>query len=812
MEESPQSRMTLRQVVSGQWQIPLFLLSVAAFAALLLQLRPRTEKLTFEQHFQELGKLAEEKRFREFYLNAETLRQQAAQDDQLAQIHLLTAQTRIEELKQRYEWAIRPRQVSDGANYEAIIHDYLEALRRNHPDPQSVESVGIYQDLALAYWCLNQTDKAITTLDKAITISDRFAPHLHRLEIEMYLTGRPENYLSRSMEHLEKILQESGSGADDRVWAFVRKAQVLIAQDREDEALKLLSSADTVVLESSYAQEVEFLRGRALFHEGQIDEADLILRNLLGKIADRGDIYAQIALELGKINYQQYRDHDAKEFYELVTQTQMGKDWYVAGKVGLAECAALQQRYSEALEHYQGAVDLLQQHPHNRAIDFKQIQQSLIGWSQKLSLLKQYDLALPFLEIEQKIASADDVNAAYRFAQMHARIAASLFEEVNAARQSAQSLTPGANEKPWLEQQSELIKNHFEQAGQQYLRVARLATGDDELYGQSLWQGATCYDKAGNSEKAIETWERFVNEREGEERWPRALFNLAQAYQACGKFAEGINVYETLRREHPKSLAAFDGAVPMARCYLAKDPPERERAEGILSDLLKDPTLTPQAPYFRDTLFELGEIYYNSAKYPEAINILTEAIDRYSDDPQLGKSMFLVGDSYRKSGLVLDASLAELAQDPTAIINRQKTADQRRRYLESARNYFDRVIDFYNKIPEDRRSRIDQLYLRHCWLYRADCLFDMGQYHEAAELYELATLRYQLTPTALAAFVQIVNCHIKMGNLTEARSSNQRAIWQLRKMPDEAFADGSSRFSRQQWQEWFEWTEKSNLW
>jgi tetratricopeptide (TPR) repeat protein len=573
----------------------------------------------------------------------------------------------------------------------------------------------------------------------------------------MYLSARPEKYLEKSMAHLETILSQPESSPDDKAWAFVRKAQVMIAQDQENQALAMLNTADESVLQSEYGQEVEFLRGRALFHAGQTDEADLMLRKFLQDLTDRGDIYAQTALELGRINYQQYRDHDAKGYYDLVIRTQMGKDWYAAGKLGLAECASMQQRYDEAIEHYQTAVDLLTKNPHNRAIGFKQIQRSLAGLTQKLSLLRQYDVAIGFGEIEQQIAPADDIEAAHRFAQMHARRAASLFEEMSAAHQAALQHAPTENEAQWLAQQGQMITEHFERAAEQFLRVAGIAKGDDDLYGQCLWQGATCFDKGGNTEKAIECWQRFVNEREGEQRWPRAMFNLGQAYQSAGLFDKAINVYETLRLKNPKSLAAFDGIVPLARSYLAKEPPDRERAEQILSSLLKDPTLTPRAPYFRDALFELGELYYKSQNYSAAINILTEAIERYPQDVFAGKSMFLVGDSYRKSGLALDATLAELAKDPTATINRQKTSDQRRGYLENAWDFFNRTIEFYGNIPEERRSDIDKLYLRHCWLYRADCLFNLGRYREAAEQYELAALRYQLTPTALAAFAQSVN-------------------------------------------------------
>jgi len=816
MEESPlRSRMTLRQALSRQWQIPLFILSMIGFGLVLIQLRPQTVPLSFDEKFDALEKLSHQNRYTEFYSRAEELRKETGKgevaEDQLGRIFNLVARTRVKQLRQRHELGITPKRLTAPENYQAIIDNYTEAIRFKHPARGTSECEEVFRDMSLAYWCLHDSVNALKGLDKAIEVTEEFTPFLHRLKVRMLLSARPKDYLSQSMTHLEELLDQSSSSADDKAWAFVRKAEVLIAQGQEGAAFAWINTADDKVLQSRYADEVEFLRGRALRQAGEYDTADTILRNLLERTTDRGDIYAQTALELGKINYEQYRDYDAQQFYRKVIESQTGKDWYAAGLLGLAECTALRQQYPEAAEYYQEAVRLWKQAPKNRALTADQILKSLTLWSQKLDLLKQYESSLLFLEIEQQLAG-DDVFSAHRFAQAHARRAVQILDEIEASQQSAQDVEPTEKEKQWLEQQHERITRHFAKAAEQYLRVASLASGDDALYGDCLWQSAQCYDKAGKTDKAIEVWHRYIREREGESRWPRALFNVAQAHQSLRQMEDAINFYELLLREHPKSLAAFDAMVPLARCYLAKDPPEVEEAEKLLRTVREDPTLTPRAPYFRDALFALGELYYNSKKYAQAINVLTEAIDRYGDDPQLGKSMFLVADSYRKSGLALDATLQKLEQDPTAMINLQKTSEQRRRYLESAGQYFDQAIEAYIRLPEGRRSEQDRICLRHCWLYRADCSYDLGRYRKAAQLYELAVLRYQLTPTALAAFVQLVNCHLEMGNIGEARSTTQRALWQLREMPDATFTAGLTKLDRKQWQEWFDWTAQSNLW
>lgn len=813
MEESPKPKMTLRQAVAGKWQIPLFVISLVGFVVVLMQLLPDTHEPSFDERYEELQVLSRSNRFQEFYAKAELLRQEVKEGIQLARIHGLVAGTRVTELEQRHELGLdTSSQRSAKFNYENIIKDYREALKRNWIELESPEAVKVFRDLSMSFWCLNNTSQAINCMKKAIDAGDKYNPLLNRKLAQMYLSSRGDDYLSLSLSLLEEMLINEESNPDDRSWAFVRKVDVLIGQDQEQQALRLLNSADQVVRNSRYGDEVEFLRGKALRHSGQSDLADKILRVLLRRMSGRGDIYAQVALELGKINYEQYRDHDARVFYELVVQTQLGKDWYAGGKLGMAECSAMQQRYDQSLVFYQETVDLINQNPNIRSVNSDQVQTSLAVLAGQLELLREYNQALPFLEIEQQIAPPDDIQAALRFARLHWRLANQLVKGIEQAEQGSSKIQGSETNELWVAQQHDLITSHFEIAAEHYLRVSELAVGDDELYGDCLYDAARSYDKAGNSDKSIESWERYVEQRQGQPHWPKGLFYLAQAYQSQGQFEKAIHYYSLLRDNHPTSPSSFDAVVPQARCFLSLDPPDREKADRLLTQMLSDPALTPQATSFRNAMFELGELYYDSERYNKAITILTEAIDRYNNDPELGKSMFLVGDSYRKSGVKLENILLEYAKDPTATVTYERTDNERRRNMRRARDYFNMAVEFYEKIPPNLRTRQDELYLSHSSLYQADSMFDLGQYRQALTLYEYAALRYQLTPTSMMAFVQIINCHVKLGSPDNASSAARRAMLQLDKMSDGDLAKSPINLTRKQWEHWLDWVNQSGLW
>jgi len=814
MDDSPKSKTTLRQALVGQWQVPLFVLSLVGFVTVLMQLRPQKVEISYDRKLDELRQLSQENRYYDFYVKAEQLRLEAEDSRQLGKVHYLVAQSRVKELRQQHQMGLgESYRRSASANYENIIRDYKESLGRNCPDPNTAESTEAFANMSLAYWQLNDAEQALGYLNRAIQVSGGFDPSLHRRLIRMYFSSRPKGYLDQCMKHLDKILSQNESTPDDRAWAYVRKAEVMIAQDKEQQALQWLDQADASVADSAYGEELEFLRGRALYHAGHNDQADLVLRNLIKKMNDRGDVYAQVALELGKINYEQFRDHDAKHFFKLVADSHQGKEWYVAAQLGMAECAALQQRYGQAEALYQEVVDLLLENSHNRSVNIPQVQKSLAILSHHLGMSKKYDLALPFLEIEQQIAVTDDVDAAHRFAWMHADMGQDLLGRLDQARRSLVDSKIDAEEDKWTEQQEKLISAHFEQAADEFLRVAVLAVNQDDLFGESLYNAAINYDKAGKAEKSIEAWERFVLEREGKKQWPRALFYLAQAYQSLGRYDQAITYYETLIEKHPKMHIAFNAIVPLARCYISKEPSDTERAQQLLLAVLdSDEVINPRSIYYRQAMIELGELFYNTQKYDQVIRYLDEAVQRYPNDPSLGKSLFLLGDSYRRSALALEQALSELSQNSIAAAAREKKSVLRHEYFSRAASYFARGIRYYENIPSGRHTDMDKLYLRHCLLYQAGCMYKLGFYKEASELYEIASLRYKKTTTALNAFIHIVNCHLKLGSLKDARSANQRALLQLEEMSDEVLADGEIRLSRQDWSQWFNWTEKSGLW
>jgi hypothetical protein len=79
------------------------------------------------------------------------------------------------------------------------------------------------------------------------------------------------------------------------------------------------------------------------------------------------------------------------------------------------------------------------------------------------------------------------------------------------------------------------------------------------------------------------------------------------------------------------------------------------------------------------------------------------------------------------------------------------------------------------------------------------------------KLYEEAGGMYNDVPSALAAYVQIINCRIFLGQPEEARAALARALVLVDAIPEESFNDSVSPETRVDWKRYFQWLSKSEM-
>jgi tetratricopeptide (TPR) repeat protein len=131
--------------------------------------------------------------------------------------------------------------------------------------------------------------------------------------------------------------------------------------------------------------------------------------------------------------------------------------------------------------------------------------------------------------------------------------------------------------------------------------------------------------------------------------------------------------------------------------------------------------------------------------------------------------------------------------------------------LEKASELFAALVMRYEDRAAVELDGRQRFFLRYARLYQADCLFELGRYAEALKRYERAAWIYRDTRSALATYVQIVNCHAYLGESTEARAALRRAQTLLQAIPESEFADATLTGTRADWEQYFTWLEQSRV-
>ncbi|HAI14767.1 MAG TPA: hypothetical protein DCM28_23880 [Phycisphaerales bacterium] len=341
-----------------------------------------------------------------------------------------------------------------------------------------------------------------------------------------------------------------------------------------------------------------------------------------------------------------------------------------------------------------------------------------------------------------------------------------------------------------------------------YDHALAVTIADDHAHGNSLWQAGQNYDKAQMWDRAIDAYREFARVRSNDPRFVLAINHLGLAYQADGQYKVAFKLFEELVEKHPKSEAAIASLVPMAQCMVEMG--ENEQAQRTLQYVLTDnKAVTPEGDTYREALIELGKLHFTTGEYLKAITRLEEAIDekRYGNSEQSPILRYRLADSYRLSVGDLNKALA----DPMPQAKRMELQKRRVDNLERAGVLYSQAINQFEARNPKTLTKLETAFFRNAYFYRGDCAYDLTRWDDAITLYDLAAKKWESHPASLVALVQIVNAYCEQGAMQEARAANDRARYQLKRIPDEAFSDPSMPMGRKHWEDWLRWSNELDL-
>lgn len=800
-----------KPVFSQLWQVPLLIVALGAFGYSVYRFADPGPGPTLEDKL----KLARD------YLKYERPEAAIATLNEILKDDLPPADKEAESrfmLAESLEVGQRLRRVSLPENHEAIVEQTrLARLAGGTPTGADLRRLGESLE------ALAKPKDAIAAYREAWGVDANLAPALGRRVIELQLSAAERDEAEAGLnEYLSLKLAD-----DERAWALGESAELLIRRGQHVEARARLGEVLKLSVDDQTRGLTAFRDGWCALELGEDAEAERQLRLARQLLKVRSPVDADAALLLGRIFEKQGKPDEAMSFYGDVILSHPDSRALIPARAGRGVSRILKADDEAGLSDLTWVAQQLQRADH-RSRHGKVVLASYERAEAELTRRANYQGALEVLGLEK--ALLDDPPAAFwgRVASVYEKRA----DQVDQAAKRAES----ADERQQLQAAARQLRVKAGDASFSY--ALSLTLLDDKRYGQALWRSMELYDRAGAVQSVVAALELFTLERPSDPEAPEATLRLGKAYMAAGQFDKAISAFQRNQFRYPSSWAAIQSAVPLSQALIAKGSAGFPRAERVLLDVVENNrALTPQAAEFRDALFELAQLYYRQGRYEESIARFDEAAKRYPEDERMGQVLFLMADGYRKSALLLGRQATDgvgaaagrgavLAGDRTATstpasgrapaalsmsaAELSEADSARRQRLSQAKQLFDRVVTYHRDRPPLREIDRSQQRLAH--FYRADCSFDLGLYEEAIKLYDQAAFRYQDDASALAAYVQIVNANVALGRQAEARSANERAKWLLKRMPPQAFSDGSFALSRAYWEQWLKWSGETGLW
>lgn len=793
MSDVPHQGSLARQL-STRWQIPLLLVSLALLAAGVWRLRPGPKPPSFDQLLGDIRALTRSGLYPEASKYAEDLlivpdrtpEQRRRLHAEIAKIIFLFEQNNAVHGPGNCGRIIRNTNLSivEGESFDAETHRMRAVTFEWLQRPAD----------ALAEYRL--------AIEKGIT--DVWDVKKRLFEIRRSIGG-----ISAAELHavFDEFLAAADAGQALQFWAAREKVELYGREGAHDVAERFLANSIARFRDSAFAGQLDYLQALAWYHLGRMDDAERLLRSVRDRLSWSDPTYVCASWLLGRILQAQESPEFALAFYDDVVEKAVPGPYRTAAILGRAEALVALERFSEAIEAYSMAIQKTMDSPYESVVDLRAIRESATARYRELVAKGQSAEAMSYLRIAARLVPPVDTERQANYAQWMADLASSLGKSLSSA--AAAQMTP---------EQRRAANEHYEEAGREYLRLAKLVSLNELRSSQAMWQAAESFDRAGNVRQAAAVLDRFVAERPTSSRVPEALRRLGQMYQAIGDYDQAIARYQENIAHYPGTPAAVASIVPLADCFIEKN--ELDKAEQALMRLVAYKageslrSVMPEAREYREALFRLGDLSIRVSKYEDAIARFQEALDRYPSDPRNTRAMFMLAESHRLSAARLHADYLDPKNLPYKD-HLQATYIER---LKQARRLYDQLIEKLRSQDASSLTELEEAYVKHSHFGRADAVYDLSKvadptdlrpFIESLDLYDRAAWLYQDDPMAMSAYIQMINCYITLGKIDKARMTLQRARWALKGIADEAFARYAPDEDRAYWSAYLDWLEKT---
>ena len=692
------------------------------------------------------------------------------------------------------------------ANHAKVMENYRKS--REYQDRP-------YDDTHLAR--MAETQLALGDVDGALANARRITTNTarrHEIFKKLIDKGLEANATAlnraRAMDLLAELRVDPTISEQLRIWTVTRQTRISLRAGFPEEAIRRLLPEIQRLPSRLDPSGAEFflLLGEAYTDLGHFDDARTHIEHAATLLDPSAELGARAQVLLGRIDLAQGDPEQAADRLSAVAERFGTTDVGLAAWLMKAEAEAELGRYDLSIAAYENVVNGLGSriagHDAPTAAD---VDASLSQRHKERFEAGDLTPALHFAALVERLYRSVDppAEALNRLARTHEALGSSLMAEV--PRTTAGAVDLAQADPATLEQ----ARHHLMEASRYFERHAKaIVVADPEVAADSLWVAGDSMDRAGDLGEAVRLYGEYVEARADDPRALQGYYRLARAKQAMGDYENAAAGFERILLDNPTSREAYASYVPLANTYLLLQKQESaERAEGLLMRVIEGRVFGPEAPEFREALIDLGEVYRQLGRFPDAVRRLEESLERFPDLREDPRFLASLADTRR------EASDDILRQLESAMPQSERYAlrEIRGEHLTRALELYESVLRMYQDRADNRLSDLDRTILRNAFFYRGDCAFDLGEHEESPEgaagwferairSYDAAAQRYANEPASLVAMVQIVNCYAALGKWREVRTAHQRAKTRLEELDPSAWENSQAPMDRRYWERW----------
>ncbi len=520
--------------------------------------------------------------------------------------------------------------------------------------------------------------------------------------------------------------------------ARVEGGELLLRLRRPGEARKVLEKVAPSAPASVLARS-RVLRARSHQDEGNWAEAAALwketLADRLRPPADPGEVRYQLGLCYRRLE----QLADAARAWGEGSRTGKGEP-AAAAALGLAEVMLAEGNPVGAVEAFERAARDV-----HRPEDWKN---GLVDLAQARALFERGC---------EQLRKNGDFEPAVALAKLYERLAppgqaALLLGRASEAwAQALQEQAPRAGSAPAARDLVGRAASLFRQAGEAYARSAESAAGLRER-AQRLWLAAGGYLRGQDAARAAPVLRRFLELRQGRELTGEAWYLLAESYRRLGSERDAEAAY----RECVKYPGRF---AYRARFQLSQAELKRgqiDQAVEILEQNIQQLRLDDDAEAMEKSVFALGGLLFRVRRsYQAARPLLEEAVSKFPDSPAALRGRYELAECYRNL-----ADQQQLNEAMTRSLNPEAREHYKKRHQEwlmaAAGHYAELGRALSSSGPGGPLAAQEQV---EVYFNEAECRFKAGQFAEALALYEGLTERFKDRVERLRALAGLARCH-----------------------------------------------------